>query len=84
MVDDLGPDELAVGYDNRNLVAGDNPRRAQSDVIDDAEGLAYLDEVTGPNRLLEEDDDPRNEVLRDVLEAKADAHEQDGRGGKDR
>ena len=84
VVDDLGGDERAVRDDHRHLVARDDVRGAQADVLDRPERAADANEVAVAHRLLEQEDDAADEVLRDVLEAEADADGEHGRRGEQR
>ena len=72
------------GHDDRHLVARDDVRGAQADVLDRAERAADADEVAVPHGLLDEQDQAADEVLRDVLQAEADADGEHGRRGEQR
>ena len=84
MVYHLPGHELAVGHDDGHLVARHHVRRAHSDVHDRAAGLPYLDEVAACDGPLDQKDQPRYEVLRDVLQAEPDADQQHRRRGEQR
>jgi hypothetical protein len=65
-----------VGHEQRRAVAGQQLRRAQANLDHRPSGLAERDEVVAPDRLLDQDDDPRHEISRHVLQAEAQTYEQ--------
>jgi hypothetical protein len=65
--------EVGVGHDDDDVVIRANPGGAGSDADDVAEGFLDLDAVADADGLLNEQNEPRDEVGHNILKAKTDA-----------
>ena len=78
-VHDPTRDELGVGHDDRDVVAGHDLRRAHVDRPDVTVDVTDGHLITHGDGTLDQQDEARDEVAREVLEAESDAHAQDAR-----
>ena len=73
-VNDLVGDEVAVGQDHVRAVARADDGRADADAPHLTRGISDLDHVAHFHRPFEQQDDARDEIVDDVLQAKSQAH----------
>ena len=84
VVDDGGLGELRVGHDDVDVVVGAQHRRARTDLDDLRHQVFDFDSVAHAKGPLDQQDQPGDEILDDVLEPEPDAHAQGGAERRER